>query len=221
MNLINKEAYQIVWKEFFFLGCDYKHVCSKTGLSFYQFKNVCKKLCCYNYSLVNNEFIKDFRKRYKINLFSRNKFDARGNRKTYQFVSFESDLETLQTKQTLLKRFNDVLKTEVKMIEAIKQDLKAGELYQKEIAEKHHVSQYFVLSCRTERKKRKRKRIPEPSQKRIMKELESWFTGRTITKKVEDDLKKLKILDLVLAGKIKEAKEKLQEDIEKENIELT
>ncbi len=58
-----------------------------------------------------------------------------------------------------------------------------------------------------------------PSQKRIMKELESWFTGRTITKKVEEDLKKLKILDLVLAGKIKEAKEKLQEDIEKENIE--
>ena len=211
MNLINKEAFEIAWKEYFFLGCDYKHVCKKTGLSFYQFKNVCKKLCCYNYSLVNNEFIKDFRKRYKINLFSRNKFDARGNRKTYQFVSFESDLETLQTKEILLKRFNDILKAEVKMIEAIREDLKAGELYQKEIAKKHHVSQYFVLSCKTERKKRKRKQTAAPSQKRIMKELDNWFTGRTITKKVEDDLKKLKILDLVQAGKIKEAKEKIAE----------
>ena len=221
MNLIKEEAYRIVWEEFFILGSDYKHVCKKTGLSFYQFKNVSKKLCCYNYSLVNNHFIKDFKKRYKIDLFSRNKFDARGKRKMYQFLPFSNNFETLQTREIILKRFNDILKAEIKMIEAIREDLRAGELYQKEIAQKHYVSEYFVLSCRTERKKRKQKQIPAPSQKKIIEFLNTWFTGRTITKKVEDDLKKLKILDLVLAGKIKEAKEKLKEDIEEENIELT
>ena len=111
MNKVNPESYQIVWEEFFIMGCNYKYICLKTDLSFFQFKSLCKKLACYNYSLINNHFIKDFKRKYGIDLFSKTKFDARGNRPKFQFTLFEDNLEVAKRKKLILKRFKEVLNT--------------------------------------------------------------------------------------------------------------
>lgn len=210
MNKINIEAYQIVWKEFFIMGCNYQYICLKTDLSFFQFKNVCKNLACYNYSLVNTHFIKDFKRKYGIDLYSRSKFHSKGRRPQFQFTLFEDELEVSQRKKLILKRFKEVLKMEVKMIEGIREDLQGGILQQKEIAQKHHVSEYFVLSCRTERKKRVTKVVPDLRKNKVLEFLNTWFEGRVITVKVQEQLELFDILDLVQAGKIKEAKQKIQ-----------
>lgn len=222
MNKINIESYKIVWEEFFLLGCNYKYICLKTDLSFFQFKSVCKKLSSYNYSLVNNHFIKDFKRKYGIDLFNKTKFDARGNRPKFQFTLFEDNLEVAKRKKLILKRFYQVLNMEKKMIEDIRKDLQGGILRQKEIAQKHHVSEYFVLSCRTERKKRVKKVVPDLRKNKILEFLNTWFEGRVITVKIQEQLKIFDVLDLVQAGKIKEAKEKIEKDLqeEKESIEL-
>jgi len=210
MSKINIEAYQIVWNEFFIMGCNYQYICLKTDLSFFQFKNVCKKLACYNYSLVNTHFIKDFKRKYNIDLYSRGKFDSKGRRSQFQFTLFEDNLEVAQRKKMILKRFKEVLKMEVKMIEDIREDLQGGILKQKQIAQKHHVSEYFVLSCRTERKKRVTKVVPDLRKNKVLEFLNTWFEGRVITVKVQEQLELFDVLDLVQAGKIKEAKQKIQ-----------
>ena len=102
------------------------------------------------------------------------------------------------------------MKMEVKMIEDIREDLQGGILKQKQIAQKHHVSEYFVLSCRTERKKRVTKVVPDLRKNKVLEFLNTWFEGRVITVKVQEQLELFDILDLVQAGKINEAKQKIQ-----------
>jgi hypothetical protein len=204
------------------MGCNYKYICLKTGLSFFQFKNVCKRLACYNYSLVNTHFLKDFERKYKIDLYSRTKFDSKGRRPQFQFTLFEDELEVAQRKKMILKRYHQVLKMEKKMIEDIREDLQGAILRQKEISRKHHVSEYFVLSCRTERKKRVVKnhvvvktgdtttKIPLHKKERVLKFLNSWFDGRVITLTIQEDLSKFDVLGLVQDGKIKEALKRIE-----------
>ncbi len=207
---IDIELYKTVWKEYFIRGCNYKYICLKTNLSFFQFKSICKKLSCYNYSLVNNHFQKDFKIKYKIDLYNRSKFYGRGKRENYQFASFDDEQDVIKRRKNILKKFNEVLKTEKKITEGIKNDLQEGLLYQKEIAQKYRVSEYFVLSCKTQRKKRVSKPLPDIKKKKVLEFLNSWFAGRVITRKMKEDLKALKLLELVQAGKIKEAKQKIE-----------
>ena len=47
-------------------------------------------------------------------------------------------------------------------------------------------------------------------KKKVIDFLNSWFAGRVITRKMHEDLKALKLLELVQAGRIKEAKEKIE-----------